>query len=131
MCLLNGEVGGNIESSVDFGVEEIVNELGYIELKKIPIPEIIRNMIHHYAGEPYYNIIINDLEEYGLELLEYRYDDDLYLYRRINSMYFDNILINPDTPCSVNGKPEIKKLFRIPWLQPYIPHNLSSKYILF
>lgn len=110
MCLLNGEVGGSIESSVDFGVEEIVNELGYIELKKIPIPEIIRNMVHHYAGEPYYNIIINDLEEYGLELLEYRYDDDLYLYRSINSIYFDNILINPDTPCSVNGKPEIKKL---------------------
>ena len=112
MCLLNGEVGGNIESSVDFGVEEIVNALGYIEFKKIPIPEIIKNMIHHYAGEPYHNIIINDLDQYGLELLEYRYDDDLYLYRdaHADTMYFDNILINGDTSCEVDGKPEIKKL---------------------
>ena len=111
MCLLNGEVGGNIESSVDFGVEEIVNSLGYIEFKKIPIPEIIKNMIHHYAGEPYHNIIINDLEQYGLELLEYRYDDDLYLYRdaEADTMYFDNILINGDTPCKVNGKDKTLK----------------------
>jgi len=53
MCLLNGEVGGSIESSVDFGTEEIVNRNGITVLKKIPINTIIRNMIHHYAGEPY------------------------------------------------------------------------------
>lgn len=112
MCLLNGEVGGNIESMVDFGTIEILTDNGYSILEKVPIQEIIRNMIHHYAGEPYYNIIINDLDTYGLELLEYRYDDDLYLYRRADAdyMYFDNVLINGDKECSVDGKPSIKKL---------------------
>lgn len=112
MCLLNGEVGGSIESSVDFGTEEIVNRNGITVLKKIPINTIIRNMIHHYAGEPYQNIIINDLDSYGLELLEYRYDDALYLYRSAasNSPIYDNILINGATPCSVDGNPNITKL---------------------
>lgn len=113
MCLLNGEVGGSIESSVDFGVEEVVNRQGMTIMKKIPIPVIIRNMIHHYGGEPYQNIIINDLDEYGLELLEYRYDDPLYLYRSAaegaESPLYDNILLNGDTPCSVPGT-DIKKL---------------------
>lgn len=112
MCLLNGEVGGNIESSVDFGTEEIVNRNGMTVLKKIPISTIIRNMVHHYAGEPYYNIIINDLDAYGLELLEYRYDDALYLYRSAesNSPIYDNILLNGNTPCSVDNNPNITKL---------------------
>ena len=113
MCLLNGEVGGSIESSVDFGMEEVVNRQGMTIMKKIPIPVIIRNMVHHYGGEPYQNIIINDLDEYGLELLEYRYDDPLYLYRSAaegaESPLYDNILLNGDTPCSVPGT-DIKKL---------------------
>ena len=82
MCLLNGEVGGTIESQVDFGTikEEDIN--GVWTIRKIPIEEIIKNAVHTYAGEPYHNIIINDLAEYGLELLEYRYDVPLYLYRK-------------------------------------------------
>lgn len=112
MCLLNGEVGGNIEASTDFGTISTVNEVGYSEIEKIPIKDIIRNMVHHYAGEPYYNIIINDLDTYGLELMEYRYDDDLYLYRKAEKgiIYYDNILIDGDKECTVAGKPEIKKL---------------------
>lgn len=112
MCLLNGEVGGNIESMVDFGTISYLTDQGYSVIEKIPIPEIIRNMVHHYAREPYHNIIINDLETYGLELLEYRYDDDLYLYRRVDSdyMYFDNVLINGEKECSVDDNPAIHKL---------------------
>jgi hypothetical protein len=78
MCLLNGDVGGSIPMSVDFGVEEIV-ENGVITYYKIPIKRIIKEMLHAYALEPYHNIIINDLEEKGLELLEYRGESPLYL----------------------------------------------------
>lgn len=81
MCLLNGEIGGSLTASVDFGQIEEEDEYGNWVIKKIPIPEIIRNAVHTYANEPYHNIIINDLETYGLELLEYRYDIPMYLYR--------------------------------------------------
>ena len=36
-------------------------------------------MIHTYAKEPYFNIVINDLDDSGVELLEYRGSEPLYL----------------------------------------------------
>jgi hypothetical protein len=93
MCLLNGEVSGSLESSVDFGQIEEESADGIWTIRKIPIPEIIRNAVHTYAGEPYWNIIINDLETYGLELLEYRYDVPMYLYRNPHTNVFDNVII--------------------------------------
>lgn len=80
MCLLNGDVGGNIPASVDFGVEEFYDlETQTTTYIDIPIKKIIRESLHAYAGEPYHNIIIEDLEEAGLELLEYRGDEPIYL----------------------------------------------------
>lgn len=99
MCLLNGEVGGSLESSVDFGTIEEEDQNGTWTIRKIPIQEIIRNAVHTYAGEPYWNIIINDLDTYGLELLEYRYDTPMYLYRDVDSdsLLFHNIIMENDS----------------------------------
>ena len=129
MCLLNGDLGGSLPASVDFGCIEtydtIYNKFVFIDphaqykankyyiyigkdengkdifklseneydenetyylkeetstLDKIPLKVIIRESVHTYAGEPYHNIIINDLEESALELLEYRGDDEHPLY---------------------------------------------------
>ena len=93
MCLLNGDVGGSIPMSVDFGVEEII-ENGVTNYYKIPIKKIIREMLHAYALEPYHNIIINDLDDKGLELLEYRGENPMYLAYDVDlgeytQMYFD------------------------------------------
>ena len=107
MCQLNGEVGGSLTASVDFGTMEEVMANGDVRIIKIPIPEIIRNVVHQYAGEPLHNIVINDIEDFGLELLEYRYDIPMYLYRSINSNNFMNMTLNGNTPCSVVGKPSI------------------------
>ena len=93
MCLLNGEVGGSLTSSVDFGQIEEEDEYGNWVIRKIPIPEIIRNMVHVYANEPYHNIIINDLDTYGLELLEYRYDTPMYLYRLAGTNIYTGALL--------------------------------------
>ena len=85
MCLLNGDVGGSLESSVDFGKMEEEDIFGNWVIKDIPIKDIIRNIVHMYGKEPHHNIIINDLEDYGVELLEYRYDVPLYLYKETTS----------------------------------------------
>ena len=115
MCMLNGELGGALTSSVDFGtVEDIITIDGEKQTKitKLTLKEIIRNAVHLYGGEPLHNIIINDLDMSGLELLEYRYSEDtpLYLYRdaRKGTM-FDNVTLDKDKDCSVEGKPHIKK----------------------
>ena len=104
MCQLNGEIGGNFESSIDFGQIEKQNDDGTWSIQKIPVQEIIREMIHQYAGEPFYNIIINGLENHGLELLDYQYDNPMYLYRLKNSFIYDNILFDGTKKCIVDGK---------------------------
>jgi hypothetical protein len=76
---------------------------GDIKITKLPIPDIIRNIVHQYAGEPLHNIIVNDIEDYGLELLEYRYDVPMYLYREPSSSTFMNITLNGKTKCRVKG----------------------------
>jgi hypothetical protein len=37
MCLLNGEVGGSLESSVDFGAIEEEDKNGVWTIRKIPV----------------------------------------------------------------------------------------------
>lgn len=102
MCQLNGEIGGNFESSVDFGQIEEQNPDGSWKITKLPIHRIIREMVHQYAGEPFHNIIINDLEEYGLELLEYQYDVPMFLYRHIDSPIYTNALLKGEVDCKVD-----------------------------
>jgi hypothetical protein len=47
MCLLNGTVGGTLNSTVDFGqIEEELKISKIIRKRKLPIKEIIRDMIH-------------------------------------------------------------------------------------
>ena len=119
MCLLNGEVGGSLEASVDFGNIEEESEDGVWTITPIPIYEIIRNAVHTYAGEPYHNIIINDIDDYGLELLEYRYDIPLFLYRKADSddpswsesAIFDNILLGGKLDCKVDRYDEETKTY--------------------
>lgn len=82
MCGLNGEIGGTLTSSVDFGTIKETDAYGNTTTKKLPIKTIITEMLHTYANEPYHNIILNDLDELGLELQEYKYDVPLYLWRK-------------------------------------------------
>lgn len=130
MCLLNGEVSGTLESSVDFGKIEEEDENGNWIITSIPIPNIIREAVHQYAGEPYHNIIINDLETYGLELLEYRYDTPMYLYRNEsdgvtpNYYIYTNAIIENNIPWYYdnNGVRTAIKLKDIPntWLDQLV-----------
>lgn len=124
MCLLNGEVGGSLEASVDFGTIEEEDKNGVWTIRPIPIPEIIRNAVHTYAGEPYWNIIINDLDTYGLELLEYRYDTPLYLYKAKNSNLYYNVILENDytTVYLDSAKTQSKKLseLTIDYLDPLV-----------
>ena len=82
MCLLNGDVGGIINATTDFGTYDFYDtETGITTNYKLPIKQILWDAVHAYANEPFHNIILNDLDELGLELLDYKYDEPLYLLR--------------------------------------------------
>ena len=92
-CLLNGEYGGVLPGEVRFDSIRTYNKdfTEYTE-EKIPIKTIIKEMIHTYVGEPYHNIIINDVDDYGVELLEYRgTDSNIYYFRNLANDTYTNI----------------------------------------
>ena len=102
MCLLNGDIGGALAAETDFGKIEEEDKDGNWTIRSLLITDIIKNAVHTYAGEPYHNIIINDLDTYGLELLEYRYDLPMYLYRNTKydqSKIFENATMEGDKVC--------------------------------
>ena len=85
MCRLNGEVSGNIMMSTDFGTIETVQkneETGELTttIEKLPIYMIIQNAVKEYGQERSENIIINDLDQWGYELWEYRGNQPMYLF---------------------------------------------------
>lgn len=88
MALLNGEISGKIHAnSTRFDiVEELTYDGATGAIKdrreiKIPIKEIIQEIVHEYGNEPLHNIVINDIDDYGLELLEYKGKDPIFLYK--------------------------------------------------
>lgn len=84
MCLLNGELGGVINAETDFGTYDYTDANGNLQNIKLEIKDIITDLIYTYAQEPLANIVIQDLDEYGLEQLDYKGDEPLYLIRPAN-----------------------------------------------
>lgn len=94
---LDGTFGGIIPMQVNFGVEDFIQPNGRVVSTPIPLYKIIREAVHAYGGEPYHNIIINDLDEYGYELWEYRggsSDSEIDIKSPIYYFYKDNQVEN-------------------------------------
>lgn len=77
-------------------------------LESLPLKHIIREAVHTYANEPYHNIVINDLEDYGLELLEYRGDKSLYFF--FNAGICENMTYNDEMEVTYEAWDSPKKL---------------------
>ena len=77
-----------------------------VKKRQVPIREIIKEAVHAYAKEPYQNIIIKDLDEYGLEQLTYKGDVPLYALYDTRVGQFTQILILSDTDAAKKFRPE-------------------------
>jgi hypothetical protein len=60
-----------------------------MSFEDIKVKDIVREAVHFYGKEPYGNIIINDLDDTGLELLEYRGDTPIYLFYNVEQGIYD------------------------------------------
>ena len=96
MCLLNGDLGGNL-TALSYAFDIVEEENGYNSYykKKLPLRYIIREAVHTFANEPYHNIIINDLDDWGLELLTYRGEEPMYFVYNPKADDIVNMTINP------------------------------------
>lgn len=82
---------------VYYEVKTLYKRKESISIKKKKIEDIIREAVHTYAKEPYYNIIINDLDDYGLEQLTYKGDKDLYALYNVAFGQFTNLALAGQT----------------------------------
>ena len=96
MCMLNGELGGTINSSASLDSYDEIDRNNNKRTIKNPLKQVIRELVYHYGKEPMHNIVINDLDMTGLELLEYRYDIPLYLIRKAGSSIYENATLSDE-----------------------------------
>lgn len=99
MALLNGDLSGHFPHATDIGtIEEITydDEHNPIEKTKTPLSlkNVITEMVHKYGGEPFHNIVVNDLEDNALSLLDYNGDNDIYLFKNVKSGLFENVVFD-------------------------------------
>lgn len=110
MCLLNGDLGGVLPHTTDFGIEEYYDkETGITTYTSIPIKTIIREAVQSFGNELTGNIIINDIEDAGLELLEYRGDVPMYMFRQTTTDVFSNMTLNSNQTCYIQNNGDWKQ----------------------
>lgn len=107
MCLLNGDLAGALPHTTDFGIEEYYDaKTNITTYTSVPIARIIRESVQNFGNELAQNIIINDLEDAGLELLEYRGDVPIFMFREVNSDSFLNMSLNSYQRCYIKNENE-------------------------
>ncbi len=104
MCLLNGDLAGALPHTTDFGIEEYYDKENNITTyTSVPLNRIIRESVQNFGNELPQNIIVNDLEDAGLNLLEYRGDTPIYMFRNVDTDTFINMTLNGSLECSIDG----------------------------
>jgi len=69
-----------------------------LDLVKVPIKTIIKKALMVYGKELESNIVINDLDEYGYELLQNKCDADMYFFRDTETGRVVNVVIGDNLP---------------------------------
>lgn len=78
MCLLNGEIGGTLPSTVQFDVMDTQLSTGEWVQQKVLIYDIISELVNHYGGEQLANILIEDVPLRIRKIVQWSGDSPLY-----------------------------------------------------
>jgi len=82
MCLLNGDCGGTIPSSVTLHETEDVDENGNTVITKPTIYQIIRELVNHFGGEQLSKIIISDVDTRVKQVMKWIGSTLLYIIKK-------------------------------------------------
>ena len=80
MCLLNGDCGGVISSSVEFDRYDTVDENGQWVTVRPTIYQIILELVNHFGGEDMSRILIDDVDTRVKQCMKWNGSTDLYVY---------------------------------------------------
>ena len=127
MCLLNGDISGHFNTEIDLKEEDFLSTGNIvtgssdatITTTVKTIKQNIQAMMHLYAHEPWRNIVINNIEDYGLNLLDNHSQNIFYLWRNtttgryeyltkyVATATYGNVTIPAYLRCENNGGPDI------------------------
>ena len=84
-----------------------------VETTDLSIKNIIKEVLHEYGNESYYNIILNDIPKKGKELLSYVKNNPMYIFKQYEKN--DYILIDKTDYClKLNNSPEQDLFIKAP-----------------
>ena len=104
MCLLNGEMGGIITQETDFGKQEHYTTDDYKEIEYVDIDVIVKNIVNIFGGESLHNIILNDIDKYAVELLRYKGDSPMYMFKNTKDNTISNVTFNDKMKVYIKGE---------------------------
>lgn len=104
MCLLNGEMGGVITQENDFGKQEHYTTDNYKEIEYVDIDVIVKNIVNIFGGESLHNIILNDIDKYAVELLRYKGDSPMYMFKNTKDNTISNVTFNDKMKVYIKGE---------------------------
>lgn len=86
MCLLNGDLGGQIHSGVDFSSQEEVTDGSLYQVEKQPtlVYNIIKQLANHWGNEPLSKIIISEVPLRIKKIVQWVGEGYIYFYGRKN-----------------------------------------------
>ena len=86
MCLLNGDLGGQIHSSVDFSNQDELVDADSVSLEKKPvlIYNIIKQLVNHWGNEALNKIIISQVPLQIKQVVKWTGAKEIYLVKSIN-----------------------------------------------
>ena len=87
MCLLNGEAGGMIGSSVILNEKEYMDEEGNQIIEEPTIFQIIVELVNHFGKEDLSRIIVSDIDEELKRTMTYIGSEPLY-YSFVDGMFY-------------------------------------------
>ena len=90
MCLLNGEMGGNLPAATVFSEADVLDADGNYVKEYFLIKDIIRTLIEQYGGIKKYTI--SDVDDTTFKVMKWGGNNTLYKYK-FNNSYFLNTII--------------------------------------
>ena len=92
MCLLNGEMGGNLPAATVFSEADVLDTDGNYVKEYFLIQNIIKTLVEQYGGIPEAKIKISDVDETALKVMRWNGNNTLYKYKLGNSYFLNTTL---------------------------------------
>ncbi len=89
MCLLNGDLGGSIHSSVDFAYQDQLVDINAVSVEKNPVLvyNIIKQLVNHWGNESLSKIIISEVPLKIKQVVKWTGKNPIYVVKVDNNDY--------------------------------------------